>query len=168
MGISALSVVLLLWLKGWWCHIWCPILLNDIMDPQMWNCVTLLPEGPWCVFYATRHQLYWGLIHNVIFCLYSDLISHTHTHTHTQREREREASIMTHSYKCIITPPVMCSQQLSLLQWMNEEMNSWYQKFTFGSVFCFQKLFTCKIYPLIRCCKTRFFSETQIILRETV
>ena len=94
--------------------------------------------------------------------------THTHTHTHTHREREREASIMTHSYKCIITPPVMCSQQLSLLQWMNEEMNSWYQKFTFGSVFCFQKLFTCKIYPLIRCCKTRFFSETQIILRETV
>ena len=143
MGISALSVVLLHWLKGWWCHIWCPILLNDIMDLQMCNCGTLLPEGPWCAVHATRHQLYWGLIHNVIFCLYSDLISHTHAHARTRARAHThttQASIITHSYKCIITPPVMCSQQLSLLQWMNEEMNSLISKIYFRQCLLFSKI----------------------------
>ena len=79
---TALSVVLFLWLIGWSCHIWCAILLNDIMDPHMSNLGTSVPEGPWCVFYVTRHQVNWGLT-NVTFCWCSDLISHKHTNTHT-------------------------------------------------------------------------------------
>ena len=41
---------------------------------------TILPDRPCCVFYATRHQAYWGLIHNMVFLLVLsfDLISHTH------------------------------------------------------------------------------------------
>ena len=59
-------------------------LLTGIMDLYMSSVVTLVPEAPWCVFYATtRHQVYWGLPNNVIFCWYSDLISHTHTNTHS-------------------------------------------------------------------------------------
>ena len=36
---------------------------------------TLVPERPCYVFYATRHQVYWGLTHNVVFRWYSDLTS---------------------------------------------------------------------------------------------
>ena len=73
-----LSIILFLWLNGWSYHIWCAILLNDNMDLHMASLGTLVPEGPWCVFYALRHQVYWGLTHNVVFYWYSDLISQTH------------------------------------------------------------------------------------------
>ena len=85
---TVLSVFLFLWLNGSSCHIWCATLLHDNMDLHMQSLGTLLPEGPWCVFYAfyaTRHQAYWGLAHNVIFYWYSDLISHTCKHTHSTR-----------------------------------------------------------------------------------
>ena len=77
---TVLSVVLFLWLIKRSCHIWCAVLLNDNMDLHMSSLGTLVPEGPWCVFYATRRQVYWGLTHNVVFYWYSDLISHTHKH----------------------------------------------------------------------------------------
>ena len=51
------------------------------MDQHMWSLGTLVPEGPWCVFYATRCQVYWGLTHNVVLYGHSDLISLTHKHT---------------------------------------------------------------------------------------
>ena len=82
--------------------------LNDIMDLCLSNFDTLVPEGPCCVFYVTRRQVYWDQTH-VVFCRYSDLISHTHahtcarthththTHTHTEREREREREREKHS-----------------------------------------------------------------------
>ena len=70
-------------LAEWWSHhIWCAILLNDNMDLHMSSLGTLVPERPWCVFYATRRQVYWRLTH-VVFYWYSDLISHTHTNTHS-------------------------------------------------------------------------------------
>ena len=80
---TVFSVVLFLWLNGLSRHIWCAILLNDNMDLQMSRLGTLVPEGPWCVFYATRRQVYWGLEH-VVFNWYSNLISHAQTHKHTQ------------------------------------------------------------------------------------
>ena len=59
---TALSVVMLLWLNGWLRHIWCVILLNDIKDLHMSSL------GTWCVFYASKCRVYWGLTHNVGFC----------------------------------------------------------------------------------------------------
>ena len=53
-----------------------PIYICQALVLSTWR--TLM--GPWCVFYATRHQVYWGLTHNVVFYWYSDLISHTHKH----------------------------------------------------------------------------------------
>ena len=41
---------------------------------------TLVPKGPCCVFYATRHQVYLDLVLRLI----SHTDKHTHTHTHTQ------------------------------------------------------------------------------------
>ena len=68
----------------WSCHIWCVILLDNIMDPHMSSVGTLVPEGPWCVFYATKCHVYWGLTHNVVFYLYSNLISFRHTKMHSK------------------------------------------------------------------------------------
>ena len=82
-------VVLFLWLSGWSCHISYIILLNDAMYLHISSLGTFVPEGPYCVFYAIRLR---GLTHNVVFCWYSDLISHAHTHagrqahTHTHTE----------------------------------------------------------------------------------
>ena len=96
-------------------HIWCAILLNDIMDLHMSS------FGSWCVFYATRRQVCWGLTHNVVFCWYSNLISHTqththtntHTHTHTHTCKDTQythgASRLTHPHKYIFIQPAICS-----------------------------------------------------------
>ena len=54
-----------------------------IVDLHMLSIVTLVPEGPSFVFYATRRQVYWGLAHNKVFHWYSHLISHTDKHTNT-------------------------------------------------------------------------------------
>ena len=59
------------------------------------------------------------------------------------------ASRLTHPYKCISTPLVMCSKQL-FLWWLNKWLYKWtiqwYQKFTFHNVLSFQKVFTCKLF----------------------
>ena len=124
---TAVSVVLFLGLNGWSHHI-----LSDIMDLHMSSLVTLVPEGPLCVFYALRHQVYWGLTHNVFFCWYSDLISHAQRHT-----AHSGVSWMTHTYKYIFTYIFMCSQQLYLLPWMN---NSMILKIYFPQCFFFSKI----------------------------
>ena len=54
--------------------IWCAILLNHNMGLHMLSLSIFSPEGPWCVFHATRHQVYWGLTHNVAFYWYSEFI----------------------------------------------------------------------------------------------
>ena len=49
-----------------WSHdIWCAILLNDNIELHMSTLGSLVPEGPSCVFYAIRHQVYWGLTHTI-------------------------------------------------------------------------------------------------------
>ena len=107
---TVLSVVLFLWLNGWSCHSWCAILLNNNMDLHMSSHGTLVPEGPWCVFYATRCQAYWGLTYNVVFYWYCVLISQT-----PKLQQHTQTSGLTHLYKCIFTPLVMCSKELPLL-----------------------------------------------------
>ena len=74
---------------------------------------SLVPEGPWCVFYAIRHQAYWGLTHTIQV---KYIWYHTHKHTNTQTHTAHSAaSRLTHPYKYIFTPTVICSQQLPLL-----------------------------------------------------
>ena len=74
---TTLFVVLFLWLNGWLCQ---------IMDLHTLSLDTLVPEGYCYVFYATRHQVYWSLTHNVVFLLLLYLISQTQTHTHKDRQ----------------------------------------------------------------------------------
>ena len=80
---TVLSVFLFLWLNGWSQHIWCAILLNDNMDLNMSSLGTLVPERPWCVFFATRIQVYWGLTQcGFLLVIWFDI---THTNTHYTR-----------------------------------------------------------------------------------
>ena len=79
-------------------------LLNYIMDLHMLSLGTVVPEGPWCVFYSTRHQVYWGLTHNVTFCWYPGLISHTLKHTqHTQGPLEWHIHINIYLHHLLCT-----------------------------------------------------------------
>ena len=165
--LTALSVVLFVWLNGWLHHIWCAILLNDITNLHMPNLGTLVPQGPWCAFYVTRRQVYWGL--KPVFFSGTLIWCHTHINTHKQTQRHTAhsgASRLTHPYKYIFTSPIMWSQQLSLLHWMN---NSLILNIYFPRCLFFSKLFTCKSHNLlIRCYKTRSSCKTQILLIKMV
>ena len=80
---TALFVALFLWLYGWSRHIWCAILLNDIMDPRISSLGTLVvPERPCCVFYATRRQLYFWQI----TWIFAWTLIWYHTHTPKQKK----------------------------------------------------------------------------------
>ena len=92
---TAFLLVLILWLNEWSHHIWCVILLNEIMDLNMPSLRNLVPERPYCVFYATRCQVYWSMTHNVIFCWHSDLTLDTETNSMLR------ANSLTHPYKYI-------------------------------------------------------------------
>ena len=88
------SVVFFLWLDGWSCHIWCPILLNDIIDEQTLNLRTLIHV----------------LCNNLSSLLSSDMWLFAGTHTDTKRHTAHSgASRLIHPYKYIFTPTVMCS-----------------------------------------------------------
>ena len=82
------------------------------MDLNLASLGALVTAAPWCVFYATRHQTYRSFnTDDMVFA--STLIwyqTHRQTHTgHTGTNR------LTHTYKYISTPPVMCTQQLPVL-----------------------------------------------------
>ena len=109
-------------------------LMTDIMDLHMSRLGTF-----WCVL-CNKVLVYQGLIHDVAFCKYSDLISHTkkrHT-THSGANR------LTHPDKYILTSPVMCWQQLSVLHWMNNLLMSRIFFTETHNVFTFQKLLSCR------------------------
>ena len=67
----------------------------------LWLNGTLVPERPWCVFHETRHQVYQSLTLNVVFT--GTLIWYQ---SHTAHSG---ASRLTHPYRYIFTPPLMCS-----------------------------------------------------------
>ena len=60
----------------------------------MLNLGTLVQEGPCCVFYVTRHQLYWGLT-CMVFCWCSNLVSQ-HTNTHIQHTKHTQGPVDGH------------------------------------------------------------------------
>ena len=125
---TTLSVVLLLWLNVWSCHIWCATLLNAIRDLYMSSLGTLVAEIPWCVFYALRHQVYWW---------YSKLDI---THTKTQRTcMQQQLAWQTHINIYLLHLLCSNSSYLYCIEWIIH----WHQKFTF-IFFSFKKLFTCK------------------------
>ena len=125
-----------LWLNGLLRHIWYVVLFNYNMDLHMSSLGTLVPEGTLCVFYAAKRQVYWGLIHNVVFYWYSNSTSQNKHTQHTQEpvDWHNQINIYLHHLLCAH------SGYLYYMKWIIR----WYQKFTFYNVFSFQKLFTCK------------------------
>ena len=120
----------------WWSHhIWCATLLNVMDLHMMWSLDTLVPEGPWCVIYATRHQVYWYLT-----CFFAGtLILHKYTHTHTHHTAH---SWDWYTHITIYSQHLFCadSSYLYYIEWIIH----WYQKSTFSNVLSFKKLFTYK------------------------
>ena len=92
--------------------------VNDTVDLHMSGLGILAPGGSWCVFYATRCQIYWGLTHMWFFAgtliwYHTNTKSKTHTQTHTAHSG---AIRLTHPYKYTFKSLATCSQQLSLLK----------------------------------------------------
>ena len=122
------------------------------MDLHMSSLDTLVQEGPWCVFYATRCHVYWSLTRNVVFSWSSDLISHTNIHTHTHTDTQHtQVPVDWHTHINISLHHLLCahSSYLYCIEWIIY----WHPKCTFHNIFSFQKLFTCKSHLLIRCYK---------------
>ena len=114
--LTVFSAVMFLWLNRWSCHIWCVILLNDNMDLYMSSLGTLVPEGPWCVFHATRRQVYWSLTHNVVFDWYSDFISITHSTHNTFKGQQTNAHINIYLHHLLCAH----SSYLYFIKWLSE------------------------------------------------
>ena len=110
-----------------------------LMISWMYTCRAL---GPWCMFYATRRQVYWVLTRNVVFCWYSNLTSHTQTHTaYSGASRLTYVNIYLHQLLCAR------SSYLYYIEWIIH----WYQKFTFHNVFFSKIIHLIKPHLLIRC-----------------
>ena len=119
------------------------------MDLNMLSLGTSVPERTWCVFYALRHQVYWSMTHAFLPVLWFDIILTKRHTTHSG------TTGMTQPNKNIFTRSVMCSQQLTLLHWMNNSLKS---KIYFPMFFLLKNYLLVKvIHLLIRCYKTRFF-----------
>ena len=126
-----------------------------------------MPERPWCVFYVTRRQVYWGLRSDTQsdFPLWFDIThthahTHTHTHTHTRTRTQTHTqthtptaqggpSRLTHPCNYIFTPFLFYLQHFILFHQINKWIILTYQKFTFHNAFSFQKLFSCKCHKSI-------------------
>ena len=108
------------------CAIFDAILLDNIMDLHMLSLGTLVPEGPCCLVVCFTQQdiKFTEVWHIMRFFAGSLIWYHTHKQRHTTHTRVKR---LTHPYKYILTPPVMCSQQLLVFHWI---YNCWYQKFT--------------------------------------
>ena len=111
------------------------VLLYYIMDLHMSSLDRLLPQRLCSLFYGTRCHVYWVLTHDMFFwgVFYYSLISHTQMKTSTHRE----ANTLTHLYKYMLTPSIMCSKQLHVLNWMNKLLLSKIYITEFHNVFAF-------------------------------
>ena len=89
------------------------------MELHMPSLSTLVPEGPWCVFYSTRRQVYWGLAHIVVFYL---LIFFNITHKHSNTQHTQGGSRLTHPYKYKYLNHLLCarSSYLYYIKWLSE------------------------------------------------
>ena len=124
---------LVLWLNRWSHHIWCVIFTDwyygsTHVTPWYLLCfvqqgVSLPRSNTWCGFL----QVLWFDI--------------TYKKRHTTHSG---ANRLTHPNKYILTSPVMCWQQLSVLHWMNNLLMSRIFFTETHNVFTFQKLLSCR------------------------
>ena len=118
------------------------------MDQNMWNLSTLVLEGPVCFMQqGIKFTKVWD-----VMCFFSNTLiwcntpTHPHCHAHTQTEThtKHDPRDWINHTKYILMPSVMCSQQLSVLHWMNNLETSKIYITEFHNIFAFQTLLTCK------------------------
>ena len=143
-------------------------LMIDIMHLHMSRLGTLMPEGLDVCFVqqgvkSTEVWHMWFFPGTLIWYYtqtnkQTNKQTNTHTHTHTERHTTHSgASRLTHSYKYIFTPPFICSQQLSVLYWID---NSLINKNSFPRCLFFSTIIHLKrSCLLIRCYKTKFLKS---------
>ena len=94
-------------LFGWMCH----HASSNVLYLNLLNFGFLVLAAHCCVFYATRHQTYWRFgMNDKAFA--SILVWYNKQRQHRQKT---QVSIDWHTYKYILTPPVMCTQQELIL-----------------------------------------------------
>ena len=125
------------------------------MDLNFLSLGTLVIAAPCCVFYATMYWIYCrfdtdGIVFAIIL-----IWCHKHRQIHIEHTG---TNIFTQTYKYILTPPVMCAQQLPLLHWMNNFLiqNFILQRSTVSLLFKNYSLVEA-IHLLIRFNKTKSF-----------
>ena len=133
---TVLSIFLFLLLNGLSYHIRCGILLNYIMDLHMSSLGILVPEGPWCVFSATRCQLYWGLTHVVFYCC-SDFVIADRNTQHTQGEVDWHTHINMYLHNLLCAH----SSYLYYIKWLKN--NYFPQCLFFSKMIHLWKSYTC-------------------------
>ena len=101
----------------------------------------LIPEAPCYVFYATRRQVYYWFDTEDMKIASKLIWYHTHKHIQTQLTL---GPIDWH--KNILTPPVMCSQQLPVLHRINHSLILKIYFAELKNIFAVQKLVTCWSY----------------------
>ena len=110
---TVFSVVLLLWLNGWSCHIWCAILLNNNMDLHMSSLGTR--RTLMCVLCKNESGLPRSDICSFLLVLWFD-ITNTQTHIqHTQRPVDWHTHINEYLHH------LLCAQSsyLYYIKWLN-------------------------------------------------
>ena len=121
-----------LWLNGWLNHIWCAILLNDIMDLHMSSLGTL--DLGVCF---KQQDVKFTEVWNMWFFAGTLTLYHTHKptqHTHGPVDLHTHINIYLHHLLCAH------NSYLYYIEWIIHL----YHKITFHNVFSFQELFTCK------------------------
>ena len=99
-----------------------------------------------------------------IICFFPGTLVWYHTDTDTKTTHSG-ANKLTHPCKYILTSPVMCSQQLFVLHWMN---NSLISKICFPQCFCFLKVTSRSHMCWLDSIKVSSSHETQTVLMEMV
>ena len=75
-------------------------------------------ERPWCVFYATRHQFYWGLRNNTVF---SGTLAWYYTHTNTQAHTQHtQGSVHWHTHLNIYPHHLLCAHAAEIIIALND------------------------------------------------
>ena len=154
-------VALFLWLRCWSSHILRVFLLHDIIDLHMSSHGTLVSQGPCGVFDAKTHQF------SEVYCmpwffvvLWFDI---KYTNTYTNEGTQHTQGLIDGHIYFMLTPPVMCSQQLSVFHLMNNLLISkiyitqcfWLSSTM--SLLCKNYWLVETTYLLIRFNKTKFF-----------
>ena len=119
----------------------------------MWSFGSIIPKGIFCVLYAIRRKVYWGLTHCVFFLWFD--ITHTKAH-HTQRPIDWHTHINIYKHHLLYA----YSNYLYYTYWII----CWYQKFTFLNSGEFYKNYALVevTYLLIRFTKTKLYKVTKL------